>query len=181
MNSRGRTYERTRAWLEYIPYPFKIVSPDQVKKARTPVFNEPYTDLSCILSESSNPTNEGFATWMMKQGGSGCFRHTVDTSEDRLNNYGRGVNLFSSRKVKFAEDCLKAFTGMLQTFENMYPRGFIEGPPIEDLDWSLLWHSRGPSLRRREFPSWCWAAWEGAVWYGQHPKKPRRFPINLDI
>ena len=119
----------------------------------------------------------------MKQRGSECFRHTVDTSEDRLNNYGCGVNLYSSRKVKFAEDCLKAFTGMLQTFENMYPRGFIEGLPIEDLDWSLLWHSRGPSLRRREFPSWCWAAWEGAVLYGQpiDPKKPRRFPINLDI
>lgn len=96
----------------------------------------------------------------MKQGGSGCFRHTVDTSEDRL-NYGRGVNLYSSRKVKFAEDCLKAFTGMLQTFENMYPRGFIEGLPIEDLDWSLLWHSRGPSLRRREFSSYPGAGLRG--------------------
>jgi hypothetical protein len=135
------------------------------------------------LSVSSNPTNEGFATWMMDQGGAGCFRHVVDASEHRLHNYGCGVNLYSCRKVKYAEDCLKAFTGMLQTFENVYPRGFIEGLPIEDLDWGLLWHSRDPSPRRTEFPSWCWAGWEGAVWYG-HPidhTKPRRFPINLDI
>ena len=135
------------------------------------------------LSVQSNPTNEGFATWMMGQGGSGCFRHSVDSYRHRLNNWGCGVNLYSSRKVKYAEDCLKAFTGMLQTFENVYPKGFIEGLPIEDLDWGLLWQSRDPLPRRTEFPSWCWAGWEGAVWYGQpiDPTKPRRFPVNLDI
>lgn len=105
------------------------------------------------LSVPSNTTTKSFASWMMAQGGSGCFRHSVDMHEHRLNNYGCGLNFYSARKMRCAEDCVKAFTGMLQTFDKVYPQGFIEGLPVEDLTWGLLWSLRDPSPRRSDFPT----------------------------
>jgi hypothetical protein len=135
------------------------------------------------LSIQSNTTTENFASWMIAQGGSGCFRHSVDTRELRISSYGYALNLYSARKVRYAEDRVKAFAGILQSLDTVYPRGFIEGLPIEDLNWGLLWRSRYPSPRRAEFPSWSWAGWDGAVWFGQpiDHTRPCRCPIYLDI
>ena len=132
------------------------------------------------LSVASNPTTSGFETWMIKEGGSGCFRHS---DSRRLANYGYPVNMYTQRRLKYAADALNAFTGMLQAFTDMYPKGFIQGLPIEDLDWAMLWRSHNPSKRRVEFPSWTWAGWEGGVWHGQplDHTKTRRFPVPLDI
>jgi hypothetical protein len=135
------------------------------------------------LSVASNPTTGGFETWMMEQSGSGCFRHSIDSHDRRLANYGFCVNMYTKRSLMYAEDALNAFTGLLQAFTDMYPKGFIQGLPIEDLGWAMLWRSYGPSKRRVEFSSWTWAGWEGGVWHGQPQDhtKPRRFPVPLDI
>ena len=135
------------------------------------------------LTDSSNPTDEGFVTWMMSQIGSGAFRNALDSRSMRLQHWGYKVNLYSPRRLTYAEDGLRALDGVLQRLGTMYPRGFFWGLPIEDLDWALLWRPQIPSPRRQNFPSWSWAGWEGGAWYiaPQDLAQIRVWPLDLTI
>ena len=135
------------------------------------------------LTNSSNPTDEGFVTWMMSQIGSGSFRNALDSQSLRLQHWGYKVNLYSPRRLTYPEDGLRALDGVLQRLGTMYRRGFFWGLPIEDLDWALLWRPQIPSSRRRDFPSWSWAGWEGGAWYiaPQDLAQIRDWPLDLTI
>ena len=135
------------------------------------------------LTSSSNPTDEGFVTWMMSQIGSGAFRNALDSQSMRLQHWGYKVNLYSPRHLTYPEDGLRAMEGVLQRLGTMYPRGFFWGLPIEDLDWALLWRPQTPSSRRCDFPSWSWAGWEGGAWYiaPQDLAQIRDWPLDLTI
>jgi Heterokaryon incompatibility protein (HET) len=109
------------------------------------------------LSPSSNPTQEGFVTWMLRQAGSGALRIPLDWPSRRLEHWGEKLNLYSYRDMTYDEDALRAFAGVLQRLETIYSKGFVVGLPVEDFDWALLWRSQVPPLRRPGFPSWSWA------------------------
>jgi len=135
------------------------------------------------LSPSSNPTEEGFVTWMLRQAGAGALRIPLDWPSRRLEHWGEKLNLYSYRNMKYDEDGLRAFAGVLQRLETIYPKGFFWGLPIEDFDWALLWRSQRPPVRREGFPTWCFAGWRGPLFYGQpnDVKKTRRIPTDLEI
>jgi hypothetical protein len=135
------------------------------------------------LSPSSNPTEEGFVTWMLRQAGAGALRIPLDWPSRRLEHWGEKLNLYSYRNMKYAEDGLRAFAGVLQRLETIYPKGFYLGLPVEDFDWALLWRSQVPPMRREGFPTWCWAGWRGPLFFGQpiDVKKTRQIPTDLEI
>lgn len=136
------------------------------------------------LTPKSNPTEEGFVTWMLRQAGAGALRVPLDWPARRLEHWAEKLNLYSYRKMTYDEDAIRAFDGVLQRLQTIYPRGFHWGIPIEDFDWGLLWRSQVPPTSRRQgFPSWSWAGWKGALFFGQPTdvKKTRRMPISLSI
>jgi len=135
------------------------------------------------LSPASNPTDEGFVTWMLRQAGAGALRIPLDWPSRRLEHWGEKLNLYSYRNMKYSEDGIRAFAGVLQRLETIYPKGFFWGLPIEDFDWALLWRSQVPPVRREGFPTWCWAGWRGPLFFGQprDVKQTRRFPTYLQI
>lgn len=69
---------------------------------------------------------------------------------------------FSKRKLTYANDALKAFSAITQSFSPSFPGGFFFGLPEFMFDLALLWSLATPrNVRRGMFPSWSWAAWEG--------------------
>lgn len=135
------------------------------------------------LSPASNTTDEGFVTWMLRQAGAGALRIPLDWPSRRLEHWGEKLNLYSYRNMKYAGDALRAFAGVLQRLETIYPKSFFWGLPIEDFDWALVWRSQAPPIRREGFPSWSWAGWRGPLFYGQpiDVKKTRRIPTDLEV
>ncbi|KAN0099764.1 Heterokaryon incompatibility protein (HET) domain containing protein [Hyaloscypha variabilis] len=135
------------------------------------------------LTPSSNPTEEGFMTWMLRQAGAGALRIPLDWPSRRLEHWGEKLNLYSYRDMKYSVDAIRAFAGVLQRLETIYPKGFFFGMPVEDFDWALTWRSQVPPTRREGFPSWTWAGWKGWLFFGQpmDVEKTRRIPTYLDI
>ena len=121
-------------------------------------------------------------TWMLRQAGAGALRIPLDWPSRRLEHWGEKLNLYSYRTMTFEEDAIRAFKGVLQRLEEIYPKGFWWGLPVEDFDWGLTWASQVPPTRRRlGFPSWSWAGWQGPLFFGQpiDVKKTRRIGTKL--
>ena len=135
------------------------------------------------LTPSSNPTEEGFVTWMLRQAGAGALRIPLDWPSRRLEHWGEKLNLYAYRRMRYSEDAIAAFSGVLQRLETIYPKGYFWGLPVEDFDWALLWRSQRPPVRREGFPTWSWAGWQGPLFFGQpiDVKKTRRIPTELEI
>ena len=135
------------------------------------------------LSPASNPTEEGFVTWMLRQAGGGALRIPLDWPSRRLEHWGEKLNLYSYRTMTYPEDAIRAFAGVLQRLETIYPDGFFWGLPFEDFDWALLWRPQVPHVRREGFPTWSWAGWRGPLFFGQpiNVSETRRFPTYLEI
>lgn len=135
------------------------------------------------LSASSTPIGEQFLPWMERQVGSGGLRLRLDEPSKRLEQMGLNLNLYSYREMTFDIDALKAFEGILQKFNSMYPKGYFWGSAVEDFDWALLWRSQTPPTRRPGFPSWSFTGWKGPLYFGQpfDIKLTRWLPTNVDI
>lgn len=135
------------------------------------------------LSPASNPTEEGFVTWMLRQAGAGALRIPLDWPSRRLEHWGEKLNLYSYRNMTYPEDAIRAFEGVLQRLQTIYSKGFFWGLPVEDFDWALLWRSQMPPVRREGFPTWSWAGWRGPLFFGQpfDVEKTRRIPTDLEI
>jgi hypothetical protein len=120
---------------------------------------------------------------MLRQAGGGALRIPLDWPSRRLEHWGEKLNLYSYRNMTYSEDAIRAFAGVLQRLETIYPKGFFWGLPVEDFDWALLWSSQVPPVRREGFPTWSWAGWRGPLFFGQpiDVEKTRRFPIDLEI
>ena len=135
------------------------------------------------LSTSSTPAEEQYLPWMERQVGSGGLRIRLDERSKRLEQMGLNLNLYSYRTMTYDTDALRAFDGILQKFNNMYPKGYFWGSAVEDFDWALLWRSQRPPTRRPGFPSWSYTGWRGPLFFGQ-PFDVRLtgwIPTNLDI
>jgi hypothetical protein len=135
------------------------------------------------LCRDSNPTQEGWISWMMAQNGPGCLKNPLDAPSQRLDHYGAKVILYSFRTMTNDADALNAFLGVLQRLETMYEDGFFWGLPIADFQWALLWYSQSPPTRRERFPTWSWAGWKAGVWPGEpiDITQPHRYPVPLHI
>jgi hypothetical protein len=135
------------------------------------------------LTPANNPTEEGFMTWMLRQAGAGALRIPLDWPPRRLEHWGEKLNLYSYRDMKYAEDAIRAFAGVLQRLETIYPKGFFWGLPIEDFDWALTWRAQVPPTRREGFPTWSWAGWKGSLFFGQpiDIEKTRQVPTEIEI
>ncbi|KAH0565586.1 hypothetical protein GP486_001019 [Trichoglossum hirsutum] len=135
------------------------------------------------LTPASNPTEEGFVTWMLRQAGAGALRIPLDWPSRRLEHWGEKLNLYSYRNMTYAGDAVKAFAGVLQRLGTIYPKGFFWGLPVDDFDWALTWRPQVPPTRRKGFPTWSWAGWKGPLFYGQpiDVNKTRQIPTDLKI
>ena len=135
------------------------------------------------LSCDSNPSQPGSLSWMIAQHGPGCLKNALDSSSERLLDWGIWLNQYSSRTMTKAEDALNAFLGILQCLEIVYEDGFFWGLPVADFQWGLLWQFESPPTRREGFPTWSWAGWKGVVLpsYPFSGGKLHEFPVHLQI
>jgi hypothetical protein len=87
-------------------------------------------------------------------------------------SYVELVQMYTKRRMSYSQDALNAFSGIMSLFETQFEMEFIMGLPRNLIPDCLLWlrwdYSVG--LERRsltgegnQFPSWCWAGWEGQV------------------
>lgn len=79
---------------------------------------------------------------------------------------------YNHRNLTYAQDALPAISGVLDSFTEGFPGGFISGLPAVFLDSSLLWQPRYKAKRRipvpsvenlapqSALPSWSWAGWQ---------------------
>lgn len=91
---------------------------------------------------------------------------------DGLRLYNDLVEDYSTRALSYDEDSLNAFSGILEKLrEGNLPSGFLWGIPRNGFKISLLWNHVNllyPVRRRRGFPSWSWAGWEGKISYDKN-------------
>jgi hypothetical protein len=71
------------------------------------------------LSPASNPTAEGFVTWVLRQAGAGALRIPLDWPARRLEHWGEKLNLYSYRNMRYTEDAIRAFAWELQRLETI--------------------------------------------------------------
>ena len=89
--------------------------------------------------------------------------------DGRLDKYSTLVTLYKYRSLTKHSDAINGFSAILQALEQSeYSDGFFWGLPIADLNWALLWEGRrGSPQRQKDFPTWSWANWRGAIWPGK--------------
>jgi hypothetical protein len=58
------------------------------------------------LTPASNPTKEGFVTWMLRQARAGALRVPLDWPSQRLEHWSEKLNLYSYRNMKYSEDAI---------------------------------------------------------------------------
>ena len=135
------------------------------------------------LSCDSSPTQQGSISWLMEQDESGFSKYPVDSTSQRLEQWGKNVMRYSYRNMTRDEDALNAFLGVLQVMETMYEDGFFWGLPVADLQWALLWQAPFPPKRREGFPTWSWAGWKAPInpSYPPNVARPRDYPVHLQI
>ncbi|RDL40215.1 uncharacterized protein BP5553_00194 [Venustampulla echinocandica] len=113
----------------------------------------------------------------------GAFNWEITVKESRrIISY---IHEFSRRELTFPSDALNAMQGIFSHFEKakapVYqmmgvvipsPAAMLEysrGPPhpqwspANSLAMGLTWYWKKPGRRRKGFPSWSWAGWEGEV------------------
>ena len=99
-----------------------------------------------------------------------------ETLKESFGRYLSNVDEYTSRKLSFEEDSLNAFQGIIRQFSReKYAFDHVWGLAFpsnckESLNlfvYSLTWMHRVAvkTDRRRSFPSWTWAGWEGHVKY----------------
>lgn len=91
--------------------------------------------------------------------------------------YARLVRQYTGRVLGHQQDVLKAFTAITSELAGAFDCAFVAGVPETLLDVALLWQPAPLAVgadapgsahvlrRRRDFPSWSWAGWEGRVRY----------------
>lgn len=100
------------------------------------------------------------------------FHNAVENTEgDTLwDAYRRAVTAYTKRQMSHSSDAVNAFTGMADLLRGGSNTTYWHGMPSFAFTHALLWQPREVMKRRTKegeslFPSWAWAAWEGAVSY----------------
>lgn len=112
------------------------------------------------------------------------------SGEDMLHLYTATVEQYTARQLRYDNDSLNAFAGIVRRFENQkkpvyqtwgipfLPPDMLkeskDGPPLQPnslipgLSWSHIhdcWDESDAPRRRSQFPSWSWAGWAGEANY----------------
>lgn len=81
--------------------------------------------------------------------------------------YQNVVQSYTTRKLRFESDILKAFAGIANVLGQKMDTRLIYGLPESTLIAALSWYIRGENSeaigRRVNFPSWSWCGWASAV------------------
>ena len=101
--------------------------------------------------------------------------------------YARIVPRYTSRKLSFVTDIMRAFEGIAAKLRPVFRGPLLFGLPQTELDNALLWLPKGALVRRTDpetkdplFPSWSWMGWMGSVDYDLKEKFPRIQWVNDD-
>lgn len=100
----------------------------------------------------------------------------AQTDEDyRLSAIEEGwrnaLEMYTARSMTNDDDSINAFLGIQSHLERCIAdpvdSSFIWGLPLRHFPQSLRWFHKGKGehRRRKDFPSWSWAGWEGSVTY----------------
>ena len=83
------------------------------------------------------------------------------------------VKHYNRRTIRYPEDALRAFSGLLTSWNRSFDGGFICGLPQMFFDDALLWQGNTALVRRRHSgrpargaifpPSWSWVGWQGEI------------------
>lgn len=79
--------------------------------------------------------------------------------------YARIVEDYTLRQLTYGSDIVRALQGLLHIFQLSFRSEFVCGLPKCLLDIALLWKPTQKLKRRKGFPSWSWAGWQGQVTY----------------
>jgi hypothetical protein len=100
----------------------------------------------------------------------------LDVGYPSITVYSRIVGEFNRRYLRFPQDCLLAFAGVLPCYSKVFTGGFVCGLPEMFFDAMLLWQPGGHLVRRKSakndrtptntshdicLPSWSWVGWHG--------------------
>jgi hypothetical protein len=102
---------------------------------------------------------------------------TLSTKPFPWSQYGALVSRYSAKDFTYGSDVLRALQGATRRLSDAYRDRIIWGLPLSCFDLAVCWIPRrggsgvlhfkqicrGP--RRRNFPSWSWASWDGNVEY----------------
>jgi hypothetical protein len=80
-----------------------------------------------------------------------------------LREYFGLVEKYNTRKFKYENDALNAFTSITTVMSNTFHGGFLCGIPEFLFDIGILWSGKSALTRRSHFPSWSWVGWSGDV------------------
>jgi Heterokaryon incompatibility protein (HET) len=95
----------------------------------------------------------------------------ADSDWPCIRKWNNILDEYLSRSLKYEEDILRAFSGILDALRMSFD-GFYYGLPAKFFDLALLWIPKEPLSRRKidnkkdtdttvNFPSWSWAGWIG--------------------
>ncbi|KAH8746736.1 heterokaryon incompatibility protein-domain-containing protein [Hyaloscypha sp. PMI_1271] len=88
------------------------------------------------------------------------YRRTPDPDRHYSSTFSQLLSQFVRRVLRYEEDILAAFTGILTRMEeNIGPH--LWGLPSKEIGSALQWttHRPFPGIERVGFPSWSWAGW----------------------
>ncbi|GAB1319427.1 hypothetical protein MFIFM68171_09637 [Madurella fahalii] len=85
-------------------------------------------------------------------------------NKHHIERYSALLEAYSAKHVSFGSDALNSFQVVLsQLSDGSCGDGFFWGLRVEILHLALLWEHCGDAKRRRQFPSWSWAGWQGEL------------------
>jgi hypothetical protein len=156
-------------------------------------FESNHCPLDEIHVKNKSKTLEAIRAGIFGQGKYRFYGKLVRDKEslnESLRRYLANVENYTSRNLRFDEDSLNAFQGIIKQFsQERYAFNHVwglaypsNGPRSLDIFvHSLTWmHRKETKARRRKlFPSWTWAGWEGHVAYDASPGKNVSFSNAL--
>lgn len=90
-----------------------------------------------------------------------------------LRSYSSCVNIFSSRKLTYLGDKLKAFNGLGVVLGEKLDSDLVFGFPSQYFDWAMLWEPESSGKRieahpqatfkMEDLPTWSWCGWDHQV------------------
>ncbi|KAK0653138.1 heterokaryon incompatibility protein-domain-containing protein [Cercophora newfieldiana] len=159
-------------------------------ECHTAIWNEGFGGVECIPNRKTVDWSQwkigNYLLTKYRDTTVGSYPHARDFISKRFSHFMRLVQHYTTRRLTFEADSLRGVTGIL-TFlakRSEYPVVHLVGLPYTPVDKSrpfdvepcmfvsMAWYhlhekqSFAP-YRRREFPSWTWAGWAGAIrWVG---------------
>jgi Heterokaryon incompatibility protein (HET) len=100
----------------------------------------------------------------------------VVIDSDVARRYFEVVRNFRRLHLTYPDDVLRAFSGVIASFETQLSTTFHFGLPLRFFTWAILL-DYAQCVRRRNFPSWSWTGWSNN--YSSHDKALFRYQYRV--